>query len=149
MIRISSRDNNLDRLQELYNKDQRLRNEYVKYLEKYNNDWKKASQAWMKDHPEIKDPTNIFDDTDGLNEAKEIIKPNIDVILADKKLLNTAWLLVQHMDDDISFQKWFHSYLKESADETQDPKEYGYLYDRIAIKENRPQKYNTQKVFSE
>ncbi len=58
---------------------------------------------------------------------------------------NAAWLLVQHADDDLAFQK--ETLIKLAAlypaGETK-PSHYAYLYDRVAIHENRPQLYGTQ-----
>ena len=55
-----------------------------------------------------------------------------------------AWLIVQHSDHSLDFQKkclvQMTAVLKEDIDKQCIP----YLDDRIAIAENRPQKYGTQ-----
>ncbi|PIB95561.1 hypothetical protein CSW60_13255 [Caulobacter sp. X] len=56
-----------------------------------------------------------------------------------------AWLLAQHADEDIAFQTEILARLDalRTKGET-DPKNYAYLYDRVAINNGRPQRYGTQ-----
>ncbi|ADU13611.1 DUF6624 domain-containing protein [Asticcacaulis excentricus] len=56
-----------------------------------------------------------------------------------------AWLLVQHADHDVAFQKQVLSLLEPliPLKETL-PSNYAYLYDRVAIAEKRAQRYGTQ-----
>src|SRR5688572_2230196 len=55
-----------------------------------------------------------------------------------------AWLLVQHADRDLSFQRECLALMEaESADEVC-PKHLAYLVDRIRVAEGRPQRYGTQ-----
>lgn len=56
-----------------------------------------------------------------------------------------AWLLVQHADHDLSFQKEVLNRLEKlyPVHET-NACNYAYLYDRVAVAENRPQLYGTQ-----
>ena len=56
-----------------------------------------------------------------------------------------AWLLVQHADDDIAFQTEILALLDtlRAKGETY-PKNYAYLYDRVATHSGRPQRYGTQ-----
>lgn len=56
-----------------------------------------------------------------------------------------AWLLVQHADHDVAFQKQVLSLLEPliPLKETS-PSNYAYLYDRVAIAEKRAQRYGTQ-----
>lgn len=56
-----------------------------------------------------------------------------------------AWLLVQHADHDVAFQKHVLAVLEKLYPvwETH-PAHYAYLYDRIASHENRLQRYATQ-----
>ena len=56
-----------------------------------------------------------------------------------------AWLLVQHADQDHAFQKQCLPLLERAVaagDAT--PAHYAYLYDRVAVAEQRPQRYGTQ-----
>jgi hypothetical protein len=55
-----------------------------------------------------------------------------------------AWLLVQHADRDVPFQRACLALMQaESADEVC-PKHLAYLVDRIRLAEGRPQVYGTQ-----
>jgi len=56
-----------------------------------------------------------------------------------------AWLLVQHADHDVEFQKSVLVVLEKLLP-TKDtrPQNYAYLYDRVAVAEKRPQRYGTQ-----
>lgn len=56
-----------------------------------------------------------------------------------------AWLMAQHADRDRPFQRHVLSLLEPlaAAGETS-RSNYAYLYDRIAVGENRPQRYGTQ-----
>lgn len=56
-----------------------------------------------------------------------------------------AWLIVQHADQDVPFQKEILRRLESlySNGETK-PRNYAYLFDRVATNENRPQRYGTQ-----
>lgn len=56
-----------------------------------------------------------------------------------------AWLLIQHCDQDIEFQKRCSILLKESVRKGDAPKRHlAYLTDRILIHEGQPQIYGTQ-----
>lgn len=56
-----------------------------------------------------------------------------------------AWLLAQHADGDVTFQTEILTRLDalQTKGET-DPKNYAYLYDRVATNTGRPQRYGTQ-----
>jgi hypothetical protein len=58
---------------------------------------------------------------------------------------NAAWLLVQHGDKDLAFQKDVLAKMEPMV-KTEDvsPIDYGYLWDRVAVAEHRPQRYGTQ-----
>jgi hypothetical protein len=58
---------------------------------------------------------------------------------------NAAWLLVQHADKDPALQKDALAKMAPLV-ETEDvsPTDYGYLWDRVAVAEHRPQRYGTQ-----
>lgn len=56
-----------------------------------------------------------------------------------------AWLLVQHADRDVAFQTEALKILEPLAVAREtDPKNYAYLYDRVAVNSGRPQRYGTQ-----
>jgi len=63
----------------------------------------------------------------------------------DKEADHNAWLLVQHADHDIEFQKEVLKRLEKLYPLKETTTEhFAYLYDRIAKNENRPQRYGTQ-----
>ncbi|MEH6437048.1 DUF6624 domain-containing protein [Massilia sp. DD77] len=57
-----------------------------------------------------------------------------------------AWLLTQHADHDRPFQKRMLALIEEAAMRAGESagKNFAYLYDRIAVAEQRPQHYGTQ-----
>lgn len=57
-----------------------------------------------------------------------------------------AWLLVQHADHDVAFQKHVLSLLEKMAVQRGEPvrRSFAYLADRVAVAEQRPQLYGTQ-----
>lgn len=58
---------------------------------------------------------------------------------------HAAWLLVQHADYDLAFQRHCLG-LMEALVATGEvsASEHAYLYDRVAVGENRPQRFGTQ-----
>jgi len=58
---------------------------------------------------------------------------------------SSAWLMAQHADRDRAFQREVLSLLEPLVAEGEAPsRNYAYLYDRLAVAENRPQRYGTQ-----
>jgi hypothetical protein len=58
---------------------------------------------------------------------------------------NAAWLLVQHADLDVAFQKECLALIEKAlAAGDVDAQNHAYLYDRVAVAENRPQRFGTQ-----
>lgn len=56
-----------------------------------------------------------------------------------------AWLMVQHADRTPSFQGEMLAVLQERAEAGEtSPRRVAYLWDRVAVKEGRPQRYGTQ-----
>lgn len=57
-----------------------------------------------------------------------------------------AWLLIQHADHDVPFQKHVLSLLEKIAAQRAEPvgRRFAYLSDRVAVAEHRPQLYGTQ-----
>ena len=75
----------------------------------------------------------------------EITEPRISILSQDGAL--AAWLIVQHADYNVEFQKDYLNLTKELL--KKDPEDVylqgiAYLEDRIAIKENKLQVYGTQ-----
>jgi len=58
---------------------------------------------------------------------------------------HAAWLLVQHADRTPAFQSDILARLQQRADAGEtDPRNVAYLWDRVAVKDGRPQRYGTQ-----
>jgi hypothetical protein len=58
---------------------------------------------------------------------------------------SAAWLLVQHADLDVEFQKQCLALIEKAvAANDAEPRDYAYLYDRVAVADKRPQRFGTQ-----
>jgi hypothetical protein len=58
---------------------------------------------------------------------------------------HAAWLLVQHADRDPDFAKRALGLMEPLVKPGEvDARDYAYLYDRVAVHDNRPQRYGTQ-----
>lgn len=56
-----------------------------------------------------------------------------------------GWLLVQHADNDLPFQKKVLALLEPLVKSGEsDPSNFAYLYDRVAVNDRRLQRYGTQ-----
>ena len=62
------------------------------------------------------------------------------------KAVHHAWLLTQHADLDVAFQKHALDLIEKEAARRGEPlgSNFAYLYDRVATSEQRPQRYGTQ-----
>lgn len=130
----------LKELNDLVLDDQSSRTKYAKLIDDHNGDWRVAKKKWIESGKGVKD--DVFADiSSGRQErAKMLIRDNIDLIKSRSSAIQNAWLLVQHMDNDVEFQSWFLNYLEPES------QEYKFLTDRVAINKGRRQKYNTQNV---
>lgn len=82
-------------------------------------------------------------DSENLNQFKKVIAacgwPKTS------KYSHSAWLLAQHADSDIAFQRLAKGLLEASVKAgIAAPRDLAYLADRIAANEGRPQEYGTQ-----
>ena len=58
---------------------------------------------------------------------------------------NAAWLLVQHADSELAFQKECVAKMEPLVAQGEvTGKEFAYLWDRVAVSEGKPQRYGTQ-----
>lgn len=78
---------------------------------------------------------------------KNIIKqfgwPNKNLV--GKQGSSAAWLLIQHADHDLTFQKKCLSLLREAVSKKEaEKKNLAYLIDRVLVHENKKQIYGTQ-----
>lgn len=117
--------------------------------------WSVGDQVW----PEAPTPgaRSRFNNALGA-QACEIDSGNTDWLKADvaangwyrisvhgETASGAAWLMAQHADRDRPFQRHVLTLLEpllETGDTS--PSNYAYLYDRIAVGENRPQRYGSQ-----
>jgi len=63
-----------------------------------------------------------------------------------QQAVGDAWLLAQHSDHDVAFQKRALMLIEEAAVARGEgvDRNFAYLYDRVAAAEQRPQRYGTQ-----
>lgn len=85
-------------------------------------------------------------DLENTKRVKEIVDrigwPSISKV--GKETSHNAWLLVQHADKDIDFQKYCISLMEALSGEEVDKRDIAYLRDRIRKNQNLPQIYGTQ-----
>lgn len=111
----------------------------------------KERKQFMNSSQDKKLAKRIYDcDTKNIVEAKNIIKkygwPTFELI--GKRASNAFWLLVQHSDRDLGFQKKCLALLEKAVgDEQAHPKNLAFLTDRILSAEGKKQKFGTQFMF--
>lgn len=120
-------------------RDQRERNEYLKgYLQPLG--YAAGIKKWLKD--KNRKLGDVFDDRRHVPEIQSLVS---ELVESDQPLpqqvLEDAWLLVQHMDEDRPFQKKFLEFLKKHHPGTS---QFKYLSDRISMAETGTQEYGTQ-----
>lgn len=85
-------------------------------------------------------------DKKNAERLKEIVAqigwPSISKV--GKEASPAAWLLVQHADHDIEFQKVCLDFMKDESKGEVDLHDIAYLEDRIRVNEEKPQLYGTQ-----
>lgn len=89
-------------------------------------------------------------DTKNTEEAKKVIKkygwPIFDLV--GKKASNAFWLLIQHADRDLKFQKKCLKLLEDATKNKQAHlKNLAYLTDRVLVAEGKKQRFGTQYMF--
>lgn len=91
-------------------------------------------------------------DLRNLNEARKIIKqngwPKISDVGRDGQ--NNFWLVVQHADQDVRFQKWALSEMEKHLKTNEiDLENYAFLHDRVQCNLNYKQLYGTQVIWTQ
>ncbi len=118
----------------------------------------KADQKWRKGYFKLKGSHNQYDEetilanearADSLNliEAKMIVKqygyPGFDLVGEDGS--SRFWAIIQHCDDDVSFQEKVLRLMHEQVRRKNASGEnYAYLEDRVLIGTHHKQIYGTQ-----
>jgi hypothetical protein len=112
------------------------------------------AKSQTNDSREIEVLNQQINDSDfkNLNEAKEIIEkygwPKITEIGKDGQ--NNFWLIVQHADQDILFQKLALSKMEKLMETKEiDLENYAFLYDRVQCNLNYKQLYGTQVIWTD
>lgn len=86
-------------------------------------------------------------DSSNQNELKDLLKRFEWFKISEfgKEAADAAWLVAQHADRDVQFQKHVLMILEKllPLGEASGPN-FAYLYDRVAVAENRPQRFGTQ-----
>lgn len=106
-------------------KDQKMRKRAIKNRDKWDNKIDKINTK----------------------ELKKIVSKNSwpDIDLVGKNSSNGAWLLIQHADHDVKFQKKCLKLMKEKMrDKKVALQNIAYLTDRIKVNQKMPQLYGTQ-----
>lgn len=123
-----------DQLNRLASTDQKIRQEW-ELLNQNSKFWTAEHDALQKRWRDI--------DAENLKQVKEIIRacgwPKTT------EASHSAWLLAQHADSDLKFQRLARGMLETSVKAgIAAPRDLAYLADRIAANEHRPQEYGTQ-----
>lgn len=100
-------------------------------------------QAWISAEQENVQKRQMVIDGEHLKQLKAIVAacgwPKTT------KDSHAAWLLAQHADSDLAFQRRAKEWLEASVKAgVATPRDLAYLADRIAANEGRPQEYGTQ-----
>jgi len=129
----------VERLKEMVDTDQQIREE-----------WESQSRSQTSSISIKEDLQKRWQaiDASNLAELKTIIStcgwPT------SKKGSHSAWLLAQHADSDIVFQRHARDLLEVGLKNgTSSAQDLAYLSDRIATAEGRPQEYGTQFILSD
>ena len=128
---------------------------------------KKFNFSLSKQIDSLKDadqsPLNIKNADSAAKEFQKIIRSNFPSIkniadkngfpgydLVGKESSNNYWMLVQHSDFDVSFQKRVLKLMKIKVDKKNaSGQNYAYLIDRINLNEGKQQIYGTQIIMGE
>jgi len=131
--------------------DEKLRQELLSRVEKDQAVRKSFMELMQKsknvdpNHPDIKKMKEI--DHQNTSWLKEIVEKHgwPGKTLVGNDGAHSAWLLVQHADHDVAFQKKCLDLLKAAVKEKEaSAQDFAYLTDRVLIAEKKNQIYGTQ-----
>lgn len=105
----------------------------------------KIRKSYLKNPSLFKELERV--DNLSLKKMKEIVKkfgwPTVSLV--GKKASRLAWLLIQHADKDVDFQKHCLELMKKEVQSGEITKsDIAFLTDRILVNRNSPQIYGTQ-----
>jgi hypothetical protein len=132
-----------NKLQVMVNIDQKVRRMFGYYY--FQDKQKTIDKVYCR--RELQKKLFFASDDEHNSELKKLLnKYNwFSISKFGKEADKNGWLLVQHQDNDLKFQKMILKRLKKLYPIGETSKaNYAYLYDRIAVVENKPQKYGTQ-----
>jgi hypothetical protein len=66
-----------------------------------------------------------------------------------KEASEAAWLIIQHADHDVEFQKECLALMEKESESEVSPVDVAFLHDRISVNEGRPQFFGTQMMKNE
>ena len=134
------------KLQHMFDVDQYMRNYWsTPFNHQYSETEKKSFQKEFESRASSLDASNT-------DELKKVLKVYrwITISAFGKEADRQAWLLVQHADQDIAFQRQVLVILEELYPKGEtNPSNYAYLFDRVAssphdVSQRKPQRYGTQ-----
>jgi hypothetical protein len=129
------------KLKHMFDVDQYMRKYWeIPYQHKYSDKEKKYFQEKFYGKGESLDSENTA-------ELKKLLEIHHWFTISEFGLQadNNAWLLVQHADLDLDFQKKVLKILTDLYPKNETNRSnYAYLYDRVAVADKRPQRYGTQ-----
>lgn len=128
------------KLQHMFDVDQFWRNADIPFQHKYSKDETEYGRKQFVPRFKAIDAANTSD-------LKELLKIYgwFKISEFGKSSDQNAWLLVQHADEDVAFQKEVLQKLEALYPEAEtSPRNYAYLFDRVASHEKRSQRYGTQ-----
>jgi hypothetical protein len=111
-------------------------------------DIKNIDQEMRKTNIGKNHDAKLWRDVDSTNTAllKEIINtigwPTVSKV--GKEASESAWLIAQHADLDVIFQKECFELMKKEPETEVSEVDIAYLHDRICVNEKRPQFFGTQ-----
>lgn len=117
-----------------YAMNEKLRDELIKMMD-----------ADLKIRQTISEETEKID-AEHTQRLKEIVTQYgwPDHSIVGKQGAHAAWLLAQH-SEDLNFQKQCLTLMEKALKQQLiAPADYAFLYDRIAMRENKPQRYGSQ-----
>lgn len=89
-------------------------------------------------------------DKENATRIKEIIQKYgwLGESLVGKDGAHAAWILIQHIDGDLAFQKKCLKLMKKAVEKGEaSGRDFAYLTDRVLVTEKKPQIYGTQMRF--
>ena len=125
---------------DLVKQDQKERKDYQNFInQKAKGDWEEGVKMWVAHKKRSID--DVFDEKKRL---AKFTKTDFDFSSFDEDDWENYWLLCQHCDFNLPFQKKALQMIKKNLGTNND--HYKYLSDRISMATTGRQKYGTQNM---